>query len=68
MTCPKIMNTCSSNYFACGNGLCVPKGWRCDKEDDCGDGSDEIQCGTQSCAPNFFVCESDKKCIPQYWR
>ncbi|XP_044254445.1 sortilin-related receptor-like isoform X1 [Tribolium madens] len=66
-TCPPVQNTCSSNHFTCRNGLCVPKGWKCDGEDDCGDSSDEAHCGLQSCPPNYFVC-GDGKCLPQYWK
>lgn len=66
-TCPKIANTCSADHFACGNGVCIPKGWRCDGQNDCGDGSDEARCGTQTCAHNYFVC-GDGKCLPHYWR
>lgn len=35
---------CEPNEFRCANGRCAPKIWRCDKDDDCGDGSDEINC------------------------
>lgn len=34
--------------FQCNNNKCVLRIWRCDSEDDCGDGSDE-----QSCGPNI---------------
>ena len=32
---------CSVHEFECLNGRCVPMSWTCDKEDDCGDNSDE---------------------------
>ena len=34
-------NGCEPNEFQCDNSRCVLKTWRCDSEDDCGDGSDE---------------------------
>ncbi|KAM6201811.1 SCO-spondin-like [Rhynchocyon petersi] len=46
--------TCSPAEFACGSSECVPWGWRCDHDEDCADGSDEVGCdrlcdGTQDC-------------------
>lgn len=67
LTCPQIASTCSEEHFACKNSLCVPKLWKCDGEDDCGDNSDEVQCGPSTCTPNMFTC-GDGKCIPQYWK
>ena len=32
------------DYFQCGNGACLPRIMQCDYHDDCGDGSDEIDC------------------------
>ena len=32
---------CTDHQFSCANGRCVPLSWTCDREDDCGDGSDE---------------------------
>lgn len=39
---------CEPNEFRCSNKKCVLKTWRCDSDNDCGDGSDEENCGTNS--------------------
>ena len=36
---------CDSWEYTCSNGKCVPADYRCDNEDDCGDNSDEQNCG-----------------------
>lgn len=36
---------CEPNEFQCANRRCVQKMWLCDGDDDCGDGSDERDCG-----------------------
>lgn len=64
-TCPRVASTCSSNQFACNNGVCIPEFWKCDGDNDCGDSSDELQCNKATCSPNNFEC--DGKCIPKYW-
>lgn len=33
--------TCQPGQFSCQNGRCIPENWRCDRDDDCGDESDE---------------------------
>lgn len=40
--CPPIEITCPMNYFTCSNKKCIPDSWRCNKHDDCQDGSDEV--------------------------
>ena len=39
------LGRCGSNEFQCGNQKCISKGQLCDKRDDCGDNSDEKNCG-----------------------
>eukprot|EP00731_Ephydatia_muelleri_P015095 Em0008g815a len=35
---------CTSNEFACSNGNCILSTYQCDRDNDCGDNSDEIGC------------------------
>lgn len=35
---------CPQNSVHCANGLCVNEAFKCDGNDDCGDGSDELDC------------------------
>lgn len=48
--------TCSSDQFSCAGGSvpCIPMVWRCDKNPECEDGSDEQNCPT--CKPEQFRC------------
>ncbi|XP_048872622.1 basement membrane-specific heparan sulfate proteoglycan core protein isoform X11 [Brienomyrus brachyistius] len=59
---------CEPNEFKCQNGHCALKLWRCDGDNDCGDNSDESYCPVKSpgdtCAPEQFVCVTDRTCIP----
>ncbi|KAL2076807.1 hypothetical protein ACEWY4_027596 [Coilia grayii] len=37
-------SSCDADEFLCANGKCVPRGWRCNAQDECGDQSDERGC------------------------
>ena len=46
---PVIMNevlryTCDDLYNACSSGICIPQTSWCDRQSDCKEGSDEVQC------------------------
>lgn len=42
---PDVCHNCSiGNYKRCHNGLCISRDFWCDGVDNCGDGTDEIQC------------------------
>ena len=40
-----IAESCTSEEFTCTDGKCILRGWRCDGENDCLDGTDEKNCG-----------------------
>ena len=53
--------TCPANGFQCDNGMCLPKLFVCDGDEDCPDGSDETNCATNSTEkPIFEVTENSR--------
>eukprot|EP00062_Callorhinchus_milii_P012745 gi/632960275/ref/XP_007896099.1/ PREDICTED: basement membrane-specific heparan sulfate proteoglycan core protein [Callorhinchus milii] len=62
------LRPCSTDQAVCQNGQCIPRDYLCDSEKDCEDGSDELDCGTQSpCEPNEFKCRNGH-CALKLWR
>ena len=50
--------TCPATAFVCANGRCISPQWRCDHDDDCGDGSDETDCDYPPCGDGQFTCRN----------
>ncbi|XP_062849860.1 low-density lipoprotein receptor-related protein 8-like [Trichomycterus rosablanca] len=53
---------CSPGTFRCASGECIKLAWRCDKDPDCMDRSDEVDCPLLTCRPDEFQC-GDGSCI-----
>lgn len=38
------VHSCLPNQYRCANGRCISSIWKCDRDNDCGDMSDEQEC------------------------
>ncbi|KAK9506371.1 hypothetical protein O3M35_008323 [Rhynocoris fuscipes] len=59
-------NKCLKKEMSCGDGMCIPKRWKCNGVADCKNGIDEVNCTT--CNKYQFSCETRDSCIPLEWR
>ncbi|XP_059201290.1 MAM and LDL-receptor class A domain-containing protein 1-like [Centropristis striata] len=56
-TLPEPQPSCPENMFTCNNTVCVEHNQMCDFSDDCGDRSDEKNCGgVESCSFERGLC------------
>jgi len=46
---------CNSDEFQCPDGWCISNDWLCDGDNDCGDNTDEENCGKASNIPVFKI-------------
>ncbi|KAM8806535.1 low-density lipoprotein receptor-related protein 2 [Eudromia elegans] len=60
---------CNAGFFTCLNGRCISERWKCDNDNDCSDGSDELEsvCAFHTCQPTAFTC-GNGRCIPYHYR
>ncbi|XP_071015213.1 low-density lipoprotein receptor-related protein 3-like [Oncorhynchus clarkii lewisi] len=49
-------SSCQSDEFLCGNGKCLPRTWRCNGLDECGDATDERSCAPPPTPPRTSLC------------
>ncbi|KAI2650475.1 Low-density lipoprotein receptor-related protein 1B [Labeo rohita] len=59
--------SCAQNEYVCVGGGCVSAAQRCDGQNDCSDGSDEVDC-IRECKEDEFLCRNRAHCVPARWR
>ena len=57
---------CQADQFKCRN-KCIPDVFHCDGSNDCGDNSDEVNCGAKTCRDNEMKCRNNR-CVPKIYR
>lgn len=62
-----VNGSCGAQDFTCNNGKCISAAWICDRDNDCGDFSDELDCTMRGCPEGSFKCKSSNRCIPERW-
>ena len=53
---PDPQPSCPEGMFTCNNKVCAERNRVCDFTDDCGDESDEADCGELCVCMRVFVC------------
>ena len=64
-SCPERL--CKDGQFQCANKNCTMVTAICNGRDDCGDGSDEMNCDHE-CSELEFKCKSTGRCIKSAWK